>query len=396
MKEQPSSVAPLSPAMATEENPYAPGKARAATRLVVAMSGGVDSSTVAAHMHAQGYEVIGITLQLYDHGAALAKQGACCAGQDIADARNVCQRLGIPHYVLNYESRFRESVMEDFADRYLEGYTPIPCVKCNQTVKFRDLLATARDLQADALLTGHYIQRMEGKHGAELHQAVDATKDQSYFLFATTQEQLDFLHFPLGGLTKDQTRELALSYGLAVADKPDSQDICFVPDGKYSQVVQKLRPGALEPGIIRHIDGRELGTHRGIIQFTLGQRRGLEIASPTPLYVTHIDPSTHTITVGPEEALYQHHCWVEGLNWLGEGEAPKEGQEVEVKLRSRAKKEPAKLYAEAHGTFRIALCSPSRAITPGQACVLYEGARVLGGGWITNRHQQAPTHEASH
>ncbi len=360
-------------------------KAAGETRVVVAMSGGVDSSVTAALLHAEGYEVVGITLQLYDHGAAVAKKGACCAGQDIYDARRVAERLGMAHYVLDYESRFRQSVMEDFADSYLAGRTPIPCVRCNQTVKFRDLLETARELEADALATGHYVQRRDGPGGAELHRAVDLQRDQSYFLFATTQAQLDFLRFPLGGLPKPETRALAERFGLPVADKPDSQDICFVPNGSYARVVEKLRPGAADPGEIVDLDGTVLGRHDGIIGFTIGQRRGLGIGGVAdPLYVLRLEPETRRVVVGPREALACERVRVEELNWLDAealaGETG-EGRAVTVKLRSTQEPAPARIVADRAGA-KILLDEPQYGIAPGQAAVVYDGTRVLGGGWI--------------
>lgn len=368
------------------ENRFAPGKARAATRVVVAMSGGVDSSTVAALLHDEGYEVIGITLQLYDHGAALAKKGACCAGQDIQDAADVANTLGIPHYVLNYESLFRENVMEDFADSYMAGFTPIPCVKCNQSVKFRDLLKVAKDLNADALATGHYVQRKDGSK-TEMHRGADPLKDQSYFLFATTQEQLDFVHFPLGHLTKAETRELAQKYGLAIADKPDSQDICFVPNGNYASVVEKLRPGALDAGDIVHIDGRVLGQHEGIIRYTIGQRRGLGIGGGDIYYVIKLDAEKKQVIVGPEEALFTERFEVENVNWLGDSRVPADGLEIELKVRARSTPVLARLYpSNEENKLTIALANPERAVTPGQAGVFYIDSRVLGGGWINKRH----------
>jgi tRNA-specific 2-thiouridylase len=358
-------------------------KPESQTRVVVAMSGGVDSSVVAALLKSQGYEVIGITLQLYDHGAAIAKKGTCCAGQDIHDARRVADGLGIPHYVLNYESKFKESVMEDFADTYLAGSTPIPCVRCNQSVKFKDLLATARDLGADCMATGHYVQRVMNAAGkAELHRGIDPDKDQSYFLFATTQEQLDFLRFPLGGLRKEETRALADKFGLAVADKPDSQDICFVPTGGYAAVIEKIRPGSSEPGEIVHIDGRVLGAHSGIIHYTIGQRKGLGGGSGEPLYVVKLDAPNKRVIVGPREALARESFHIKELNWL-DSLAPRDG--IRVKMRSA---QPPMLAAveplsDADATIRLA--SPYEGIAPGQACVVYDGDRVLGGGWITTQ-----------
>ncbi len=365
-------------------------KAVGATRVVVAMSGGVDSSVTAALLHAEGYDVVGITLQLYDHGAAVAKKGACCAGQDIYDARRVAENLGIPHYVLDYESRFRDSVMEDFADSYLRGETPIPCVSCNQTVKFRDLLTTARDLGADCLATGHYVQRRMGPEGAELHRAVDKRRDQSYFLFATTREQLDFLRFPLGGLEKDRVRAEAERHGLAVADKPDSQDICFVPQGSYASVVQKLRPGAADPGEIVHVDGRVMGRHEGIIHYTIGQRRGLGLGGETePLFVVRLEPEARRVIVGPKAALARDAVILRNLNWVPAGEIPAEGRAVEVKLRSVSEPAPARIFMRHDGAAEVVLDEPQFGIAPGQAAVCYDGERILGGGWIVAAESRA-------
>ena len=362
-------------------------KPPANTRVVVAMSGGVDSSVVAAMLAEEGYDVIGITLQLYDHGAMVNKKGACCAGQDIHDARRVAEKIGIPHYVLNYENKFKESVMDDFVETYLAGETPIPCVKCNQSVKFKDLLQTARELGADVMATGHYVQRKEEAGRAQLHKAADPTRDQSYFLFATTQEQLDFLRFPLGHLAnKDETRALAARYGLEVADKPDSQDICFVPTGGYAKVIEKLRPGALEPGRIMHIDGYELGTHNGIINYTVGQRRGLGIGGDAgggePLYVIRLDPQQKHVYVGPKEALLKPALIIRELNWL-EATPPQPNAPITVRLRSTQQGVSATATLLENGKARINLAQPEPAISPGQACVIYDGTRVLGGGWIT-------------
>jgi len=355
------------------------------TRIVVAMSGGVDSSVTAALLAEAGYDVVGVTLQLYDHGMTVGKKGACCAGQDIYDARTVADRLGIPHYVLDYESRFRDSVIEDFADSYARGETPIPCVRCNQTVKFRDLLATARELGAAAMATGHYVRRAMGPGGAELRRAADPAKDQSYFLFATTAEQLDFLRFPLGGLDKAETRMLAERFGLAVADKPDSQDICFVPEGGYARIVEKLRPESAEPGEIVDLDGRVMGRHEGIIGYTIGQRKGLGIGgrkdSTDPLYVVRLEPETRRVVIGPRTALACGTVRLGEVNWLGEHPIPAAGMAVQVKLRSTMAAVPATLFPAAGGA-RAVLDDPAHGVSPGQACVFYDGERVLGGGWI--------------
>ena len=352
------------------------------TRVVVAMSGGVDSSVTAALLARAGYEVVGVTLQLYDHGAAVGKKGACCAGQDIYDAKRVADRLGVPHYTLGYEDRFRESVIDDFADSYLNGETPIPCVRCNQTVKFRDLLETARELDADALATGHYVRRVMGTTRAELHSAVDASRDQSYFLFATTQAQLDFLRFPLGGQPKDETRRLADELGLAIADKPDSQDICFVPNGDYASVVEKLRPGACDPGEIVDRSGTVIGRHDGIINFTVGQRRGLKLGNMgEAMYVLAIQPESNRIVAGPKRALARDLVHLRELNWL-DGDAPEAGGKVAVKLRSAMPAEPATIAEVGPHGLSLRLDAPQYGVSPGQAAVCYHGTRVLGGGWI--------------
>jgi tRNA-specific 2-thiouridylase len=380
------------PARATPLNSLGFAKPPAQTRVVVAMSGGVDSSVVAAKLKSEGYDVIGVTLQLYDHGAALAKKGACCAGQDIHDARRVAERMGFPHYVLDYENKFRESVIDEFADAYLAGATPVPCIRCNERVKFRDLLETARDLDADCMATGHYIQRKDGAARAELHMAADANRDQSYFLFSTTQEQLNFLRFPLGHLeSKAETRALAAEYGLAVADKPDSQDICFVPNGNYAAVIEKLRPNAAEPGEIVDMDGNVLGQHRGVIHYTIGQRRGLGIGGlGDPLYVVRLDPEQRRVIVGPKSALATTIVPISEINWLGDqpfaGEIP-----VMVRIRSTRPPRPAILRPLDATRAEVELLDAEEGVSPGQACVFYEpdSTRVLGGGWITLRRRKA-------
>ncbi len=361
-------------------------KAPADTRVVVAMSGGVDSSVVAAMLKEEGYDVVGVTLQLYDHGAALAKKGACCAGRDIHDARRVAETMGFPHYVLDYENTFREAVIDEFADAYLGGATPVPCIRCNERVKFRDLLETARDLDADCMATGHYIQRRLGAK-PELHRAADPVRDQSYFLFSTTGEQLDYLRFPLGHLPdKAATRALAAKYGLSVADKPDSQDICFVPNGDYAAVIGKLRPDAAKPGAIVDMDGRELGRHDGIVGYTIGQRRGLGIGGLTePLYVVRLDPEMRQVVVGPKSALATRIVPLREINWLGD--APLRSREewhVGVKVRSTRPPREAILRPKPDGLAEVELLSPEEGVSPGQACVFYdlEGTRVFGGGWI--------------
>lgn len=355
------------------------------TRVVVAMSGGVDSSVVAADLKAQGYDVIGVTLQLYDHGAAIQKSNACCAGRDIHDARRVAEAMNFPHYVLDYESRFKDSVISQFADSYLAGATPVPCIRCNQEVKFKDLLETAKDLEADCMATGHYIQRKIGQFKPELHMAADPRRDQSYFLFTTTQPQLDFLRFPLGHLeTKDETRALAVKYGLGVADKPDSQDICFVPDGDYAATIAKMRPGTVIAGDIVDQSGKVLGAHNGVINYTIGQRRGLGIGGGDIFYVIGLDVVNHRVIVGPREALARNEVYLSEVNWLGDAPIAEEIS-IKVRIRSTRPPEPATLRIE-NGKTIVRLDTPEDGVSPGQACVFYEtqGTRVLGGGWITS------------
>ena len=357
------------------------------TRVVVAMSGGVDSSVVAAQLASEGYDVVGVTLQLYDHGAALAKKGACCAGRDIHDARRVAETMGFAHYVLDYENTFRDAVIEEFADAYLAGATPVPCIRCNERVKFKDLMATARDLDADCMATGHYIQRKMGARGAELHCAADATRDQSYFLFSTTAEQLDYLRFPLGHLqSKAETRALAVRFGLPVADKPDSQDICFVPNGNYAAVIEKLRPGAGAPGDIVDMAGRVVGRHNGIIHYTIGQRRGLGIGGlGEPVYVVALDPVLRRVIVGPREALSTRRVALREINWLGDTAFDSRAEwTLSVKIRSTRPPRAAVLRPISATEAEIELLSPEDGVSPGQACVFYgdDSTRVLGGGWI--------------
>lgn len=366
-------------------------KAPQDTRVVVAMSGGVDSSVTAALLQEEGYDVVGITLQLYDHGEAIAKKGACCAGQDIYDAKRVAEERGFPHYILNYQNNFRQSVIDDFVATYLKGQTPIPCVRCNQSVKFHDLLQVARDLNADCMATGHYVQRVVNAAGhAELRRAVDLSKDQSYFLFATTPEQLDFLRFPLGGWNKEVTRSHANRLGLLNAGKPDSQDICFVPNGDYASVVKKIAPEAGRRGEIVHLDGRVLGTHDGIIHYTIGQRKGLGIGggyteNNDPLYVVAINAALARVTVGPKEALARDVVLLSACNWL---ETLPPNLEIEVKLRSMTRPVTAILRQTGQETATLTLPEPQYGISPGQAAACYIGDRLIGGGWIDSTYQE--------
>ncbi len=357
-------------------------KSASATRVVVAMSGGVDSSVTAAMLHNDGYDVVGITLQLYDHGKAVSKSGNCCAGRDINDARNVADAIGIPHYVLDFETRFKEAVIDDFADTYLRGETPIPCVRCNETVKFTDLLVKAEDLGADLMVTGHYVRRLMGQDGAELHAGSDYTRDQSYFMFSMNREQLDFLRFPLGHMDKNATRNLARKYNLPVASKRDSQDICFVQKGSYSDIVRKLRPEAVTEGDIVNLDGNVLGRHLGIINYTVGQRRGLGIAAKEPLYVIRLDPLTSQVVVGPKNALKRQCLTLKDINWLGAGDFPENDFKLKVKLRSTQPPLSAIISQCGEGMAKVVLKDSQGAVAPGQACVFYDGDRVMGGGWI--------------
>ena len=357
-------------------------------RIVAAMSGGVDSTVVAALLHQAGYEVIGVTLQLYDHGAALKKTGACCAGQDIHDARMAAEKIGIPHYVLDYESRFRDSVIEEFADSYLRGETPVPCIRCNQTVKFKDLLDVARDLGAEAMATGHYVERADDGTIVSLRRAADMSRDQSYFLFATTREQLGFLRFPLAGIPKPQVRHIAMQLGLKIATKPDSQDICFVPEGKYTTLIDRLRPQGREAGNIRHVDGRVLGNHAGITSYTIGQRRGLNVAVGEPLFVVRIDPEARDVIVGPREALLTRALSLKETNWLGDESdlvaAAASAKPVLARVRSTRPPVNARLVQAGDGV-EVEFIDAEEGVAPGQACVLYDVAdpgRVLGGGFI--------------
>ncbi|UWR20881.1 tRNA 2-thiouridine(34) synthase MnmA [Sulfitobacter sp. S190] len=362
-------------------------KAPADTRVVVAMSGGVDSSVVAAMLAEEGYDVVGVTLQLYDHGAALAKKGACCAGIDIHDARRVAEDMGFPHYVLDYENVFKDAVIDEFAESYLGGATPVPCIRCNERVKFKDLLETAKDLDADCMATGHYIQRKMGARGPELHAAADANRDQSYFLFSTTPEQLDYLRFPLGHLrSKDATRELAEKYGLQVANKPDSQDICFVPNGDYASVIRKLRPEAADPGAIVDTNGTVLAQHDGVINYTIGQRRGLGIGGLSdPLYVVKLDAERKEVVVGPKHMLATRSVPVREINWLGD-EPLSSRDEWHITVRVRSTRPPAEaiLRPISDTTGTVELLSPEEGVSPGQACVFYDpdSSRIFGGGWI--------------
>ena len=369
-----------------------PGK-NADNRVVVAMSGGVDSSVVAGIVKSQGYDVVGVTLQLYDHGAATHRKGACCAGQDIHDARKVAQQLDIPHYVLDYETRFKEKVIDSFAASYIAGETPIPCISCNQTVKFYDLLETAKSLGADALATGHYIRTKEIAGKRKMYRPIDTERDQSYFLFATTQDQLDFLRFPLGDMTKKETREVARDLGLHIADKSDSQDICFVPQGKYSDIIKRLQPDAIEGGEIVHVDGRVLGQHEGIIHYTVGQRRGIGVATGEPIYVVKLDSENNRVIVGPHDALLIRDIYLRDVNWISSidiSTIPETGLDMFVKVRSTRPPIAATLFCD-RDEIKVELSDGEAGISPGQACVFYENdtvdSQVFGGGWIARTEQ---------
>ena len=371
---------------------------KAKTRVVVAMSGGVDSSVAAALMKAEGYDVIGITLQLYDHGAATGRKGSCCAGQDIHDARRVAETIGIPHYVLDYEARFAAKVIDSFAESYVAGETPIPCVTCNNEIKFRDLLDTARELGADMLVTGHYVQRLETPDGPVLARAADPDRDQSYFLFGITPEQLKMLRFPVGGLQKPEVRALAHEFNLPIAEKADSQDICFVPAGRYSDIIAKLKPGAAEPGNIVHVDGRILGRHDGIIHYTVGQRRGLKIPGPEPLYVVRLEADSNTVVVGPRSALETKSLVLRAVNWLGDkplADLARDGLPVYVRMRSSQPPRAAEVFSGPDGTIQVVLCDGEEGVATGQACVFYDApsgeARVLGGGYIASTLKSSTT-----
>jgi tRNA-specific 2-thiouridylase len=356
-------------------------------KIVVAMSGGIDSSVVACMLKDQGHEVIGITLQLFDYGQAISKSKTCCAGQDIYDAKMVAEKIGIPHYVLDYESKFNEEVIEDFVSTYLSGETPLPCVKCNQSVKFKDLLKFAKDLNADYLATGHYVRSVQGLYKKEMLKGLDPKKDQSYFLFATTQDQLDYLLFPLGSQTKLETRDLAKKYGLHISEKPDSQDICFVPNGNYAEILLKKRPDADKPGILMHIDGYEVGRHIGIIHYTIGQRRKIGISSEKPLYVIKIDATNNIVYVGPEDRLYSQKFVVRDYNWLGDLDVDSEDS-ITVKIRSSHTETKARLKKHIDkNKLIVELVDSQKSITPGQACVFYKVDRVIGGGWIIKNEE---------
>ncbi len=372
--------------MKKELNSIGIDKKPSETTVVVAMSGGVDSSTVAGMMKKDGYNVIGITLKLYDNGKEVVASKQCCSGQDIMDAKRVAQRLGIKHKILYYQNKFKQGVIDNFVESYLKGETPIPCVQCNQTVKFKDLFEVSKDLKADALITGHYVKSVTKNNSTYMYRAIDQNRDQSYFLFNTTREQLDYLRFPLGGLLKNQTREIAKKLNLNVADKPDSQDICFVPNGNYASVIEKFRPNSHKKGNIKNLEGKVIGVHDGIINFTIGQRKGIKVADKEPLYVLKINPDKNEIIVGTKDKLGTKKIDIKNLNLLVKKEEL--DNDIFVKVRSTGKLLKAKINLNENNKGVVILDKVEEGVSPGQACVFYSkdiyGDKVLGGGWITS------------